>query len=136
MKTYVLDANVLVRFLTQDSPILGSAAKKLFEAADRGEAELRLHPAIVAEVVFVLTKVYQQDRTAVADALLDIIENPGIAVECASVLRDALKRFKSVSVDFPDALIAALAADGKVPVASFDRDLDKFKDITRFEPPT
>jgi predicted nucleic acid-binding protein len=63
------------------------------------------------------------------------MENPGIAVETASVLRDALKRFKAVSVDFPDALIAALAADGKVPVASFDRDLDKFKDITRFEPP-
>jgi predicted nucleic acid-binding protein len=50
-------------------------------------------------------------------------------------LRDALKRFKAVSVDFPDALIPALAADGKVPVASFDWDLDKFKDITRFEPP-
>ena len=135
MKTYVLDANVLVRFFTQDSPTLGSAAKKLFEAADRGEVELRLHPTIAAEVVFVLTKVYQRDRSAVADALLDLMENPGIAVESASVLRDALKRFKSVSVDFPDALIAALAADGKVPVASFDRDLDKFKDITRFEPP-
>jgi predicted nucleic acid-binding protein len=135
MKTYVLDANVLVRFFTQDSPILGSAAKKLFEAADRGEVELRLHPAIAAEVVFVLTKVYQQHRSAVTDALLDLMENPGIAVESASVLRDALKRFKSISVDFPDALIAALAADGKVPVASFDRDLDKFKDITRFEPP-
>lgn len=74
-------------------------------------------------------------RESARQPLLDLIENPGIAVEDASVLRDALKRFKSASVDFPDALIAALAADGNVPVASFDRDLDKFKDITRFEPP-
>ncbi len=30
--------------------------------------------------------------------------------------------------------LAAAAADIQIPVASFDRDLDKFKDISRFEP--
>ena len=134
MKTYILDANILVRFFTQDPPALGRAATKLLEAAAMGDVDLRLDPAIVAEVVFVLTKVYRRGRSAVADALLELIENPGLTVAASDVVRDALKRFKSVSVDFADALVAAIAAEQKAPIASFDEDLDKFKDVTRFEP--
>ena len=37
-------------------------------------------------------------------------------------------------VDFPDALVAAIAAHQGVPVASFDQDFDRFKDVKRFEP--
>ena len=134
MKTCVLDANVLVRFLAQDSPAMSRAAKKLLQDAETGDSELHLDPTIIAEVIFVLTKVYNHTRVAVADALLDLIENPGIKVVQLSIVRDALKRFKAISVDFPDAWIAAIAAENKLPVASFDHDIDKFKDITRFEP--
>jgi predicted nucleic acid-binding protein len=47
---------------------------------------------------------------------------------------DALARYKARNVGFPDALAAATAADESIPVASFDRDLDKFTDIQRYEP--
>ena len=134
MKTYVLDANVLVRFLAQDSPTMSRASKKLFQNAETRDAELHLDPTTIAEVVFVLTKVYNHTRVEVADALLDLIENPGVKVVPLGVVRDALKRFKAISVDYPDAWIAAIAAEHKLPVASFDHDLDKFKDITRYEP--
>ena len=33
-----------------------------------------------------------------------------------------------------DALLAAYAANRNIPPASFDRDLDRFADIQRFEP--
>jgi len=135
MKRYILDANVLVRFFMQHPPAMGRAATKLFEAAAKGDTELRLDPLIVAEVVFVLTKVYGQPRSAVADALLDLLENPGITLEASDCVRNALKRFKSFSVDFADAWVAAIASEHQAPIASFDRDLDKFKDVTRLEPP-
>ena len=134
MKSYVLDANVVVRFFTQDPPSLGRAARKLFEEATQGTVELRLDPAIAAEVVFVLTKVYQVERGSVAESLLDLISNPGVRVVSVGMLRDALLRFKDFSVDFADALVAAIGAAEGLPVASFDRDLDKFKDVARFEP--
>src|SRR4051794_41085969 len=102
MKAYVLDSNVLVRFLTQDAPAMSRAAKRLFQQAEDGLVELRLDGAIVAEVVFVLTKVYKHRRETVADALLDLIENPGLKLEATVVLRDALKRFRAIPVDFPD----------------------------------
>ncbi len=57
---------------------MGRAATELLETSATGAAELWLVPAIVAEVVFVLSKVYGRPRLAVADALLELIENPGI----------------------------------------------------------
>ncbi len=46
----------------------------------------------------------------------------------------ALERLQTVNVGFADAFLAAGAAEEKVPVASFDRDFDKFKDVTRHDP--
>ncbi len=38
-------------------------------------------------------------------------------------------------VHLVDAYLAASASQTKIPVASFDTELDRFKDIERFEPP-
>ena len=113
---------------------MGRASKKLLNDAADGDVQLFLDNAIVAEVTFVLTKVYELKREQVAEALLDLIENPGVTCDDARVMRDALTRFKEKPVDFPDALVAALAAGRGIPVASFDRDIDKFKDVKRYEP--
>lgn len=134
MKGYIIDTNVLVRFFTQDPPAMGRAARSLLSSAADGDVQLFLDNAIATEVTFVLTSVYELDRESVANALLDLIENPGILCDDARVMRDALSRFKARAVDFPDALVAALAASRGIPVASFDRDLDKFKDVKRHEP--
>ena len=47
---------------------------------------------------------------------------------------DALARLGKVNVGFADAYLAAGASLDSVPVASFDRDFDRFKDIKRVEP--
>ena len=50
------------------------------------------------------------------------------------LLVDALLRFRDHGVDFADAWLAARAARDGQHVASFDRDLDKFRDVKRHEP--
>ena len=116
---------------------MGPAAKGLFQAAARGEVRLLLEESIVAEAVYVLQSVYKQSRTDIADALQAIVRRaPAIQTERPAVLHDALDRYRrQTQVDFADALLAALAVDKGVAVASFDRDLDRFSDVTRFEPP-
>lgn len=137
MDTYLLDTNVIIRLLRQDHPAMGPAAKGLFQAASRGEVRLLLEESIVAEAVYVLQSVYKQSRGDIADALQAIVRRaPAIKCERPAVLHDALDRYRRQSqVDFADALLAALAVDQQLPVASFDRDLDRFSDVTRFEPP-
>ena len=139
MDTYLLNANVVLRFLRQDHPEMSPAARALFQAASRGEASLLLDDAIVAEVVYVLQGPYKQARGDIAAALLALVRRaPAVrALRSAAVLEDALGRYRDhAGVDFAAALLAALAAERGVPVASFDRDLDRFGDVTRFDPLT
>ena len=138
MDTYLLDTNVLIRFLRQDHPMMGPAARGLFQAAARGEVRLLLEESIVAEAVYVLQSVYKQSRADIADALQALVRRaPAIQTDRPAVIHDALDRYRrQTQVDFADALLAALAVEKHVPVASFDRDLDRFGDVTRFEPPT
>jgi predicted nucleic-acid-binding protein len=134
MTELLLDANVLVRFLVQDDDRQGPAAAALFEAAERRELRLHLDCLAVAEAVYVLVGRYRRRRLEVVNALLAIIESACVETANADVVTDALKRFASANVDFADAWLAARAAKVGDGVASFDRDLDKFKNIKRVEP--
>jgi len=134
MKELLLDANVLVRFLVHDDPRQSNAATALFERAERREATLQLEAFVVAETVYLLLGRYGRSRSEVANVLLAIIQNAGVETIDKEVVLDALQRFGNVNVDFSDTWLAARAAQLGCAVASFDRDLDKFKDIKRFEP--
>jgi predicted nucleic-acid-binding protein len=134
VKDFLLDANVLVRFLVQDEPRQSRAATAFFEKAERREVRLHLDALVVAETVYVLVGRYGRSRTEVVNVLLAIIQNAGIETAEADLVTDALQRYAAFNVDFSDAWLASRAAQLHRPVASFDRDLDKFKDIKRFEP--
>ena len=138
METYLLDANVVLRFLRRDQPVMAAAAEALFARVERGEVRLVLDSLILAEVVFVLQSYYKAGRETIADALLDMINSgDGVETDRPALLNDALERYRRhPQVDFGDAMLGALAAEQNVPVASFDRDLDRFKDVVRFEPPS
>jgi predicted nucleic-acid-binding protein len=136
MKALLLDANVLVRFLTQDDPKQSPASTVLFEKAERREVTLHLDGLALAEAVYVLIGRYGRSRVDVANVLLALVQNAGIETVEADIVTDALRRFAAFNVDFADAWLAARAARDGHAIASFDRDLDKFKDIKRIEPAT
>ncbi|MFA7237251.1 MAG: PIN domain-containing protein [Phycisphaeraceae bacterium] len=131
---YLLDTNVIVRFLAADSADQLERAKRLIARAESGQVELVVLPWVMAEVVYVLTGVYDVDRKAVADALRTFAGGVGITVEDHTIIMDALQRFAKTKVDFANALLAAYAAARDTPPVSFDRDLDRFPDIRRLEP--
>lgn len=138
METYLLDANVVLRFLRRDEPSMAAAAEALFARAEDGDVRLVLDSVILAEVVFVLQSFYKLGREPIADALLDLINSGGVVeTDRPELLNDALARYRRhPQVDFGDAMLGALAAEQNIPVASFDRDLDRFKDVVRFKPST
>ena len=134
MKPLILDANVLVGFLVQDDAKQAAAAAKLMQDAQDGVYELQLDPMTIAEVVYVLTRPYKRGRVEVANLLLTIIRSSCVRAEREPELVDALLRFRDHAVDFSDAWLATKGAKSGHAVASFDRDLDKFKDVKRVEP--
>ena len=134
MKSLWLDANVVIRLLVQDEPRQSAAATALFHKAERKELNLRLEAMIVAEIIYVLSRLYGHTRIEIANALLALIQNAGVETSDKNLVVDALHRFAETSVDFPDAWLAARACQSDCAIASFDRDFDRFKDVQRVEP--
>ena len=130
----LVDTNVLVRFFTGEPPVMAEKARGLVARADAGEIALVVVPLVVAEVYFTLESFYEMERKTVAEKLITFLQCRGIeAVERERVL-DALTRCRERGAHFVDAYVASVAAAEKQPIASFDRDFDKFRDVQRIEP--
>lgn len=131
---YLVDTNVLLRFLSGQPAKQAAAAKKLFQDAAAGTATLDISPVIVAEVMYTLISFYKVERTEAAVKVAALLRRRGVRLRDADQVFGALERLQQTNVGFADAFLAAGGAEEDVPIASFDRDLDKFKDVTRFEP--
>jgi len=131
---YLVDTNVLLRFLSGEPPAQAAAAKNLFAQADAGKILLDISPVIVAEAFYTLVSFYGVERKAAAEKLSALLQQPGVKLREASQVLSALKRLQTATVGFADAFLAAGAAEETLPIASFDRGFDKFKDVTRYEP--
>ncbi len=130
MKTYLLDTNVILRFLTGEPEAHAQRAKKLFEQSESGVLNIRILPLVIAEVVFVLTgKHYQMDRAEVADALILFLENPSFDIPDRDSLISGLQIFKQHNIDYADAYLAAEAQTCDCGIASFDQDFLKIPDL-------
>ncbi len=131
---YHLDSNVLLRFLIGEPPDKFAAASALFQSAEQGEVVLELSPLVLAETAFTLESFYKRPRKEVAKTLIEFVKRLGVRLSERERLLDALERVRNTGVHLVDGYLAACSAATNQPVASFDRDFDKFKDITRFEP--
>jgi predicted nucleic-acid-binding protein len=131
---YLIDTNVVLRFLRDDHKAHSPAAKALFERAAAGECTLVVTDLIIAEAVWVLVSFYKAKRVDVADALAGIINQPGI--ECAGqpMILDALERFRATKLDFADCYLIARSATTGHAIASFDSDFGKIKGVRWVRP--
>jgi predicted nucleic acid-binding protein len=132
--TYLLDTNVVIRFLAKDHAEHFEKVKKLFERAEDGACQLVLVPWIVAEIVYTMISFYGAEKKQTADALTALIRSGGIVTLDGGIVLDAIKRFRDKSVSFADALLVAQAVAMKIQPVSFDSDLEKFSDVKRVKP--
>jgi predicted nucleic acid-binding protein len=131
---YIVDSNILLRFFTGEPQQLFQAAKALIENAEKGAIVLEIPVLVVAETAFTLESFYKQARKEVARVLIEFLKTPGIRIEERERLLEALGRVHATGVHLADAYLAAMARAASIPVASFDRDFERFKDIERFVP--
>lgn len=131
---FYLDANVLLRFLRNDHRDFSPRAQAFIQRANDGGAVLHVSAVTVAETFYALRASYGVPRRQAAQTLAGVLNTPAFRLMERNRILDALARVQSANVDFGDAYLAASAAETSTPVASFDRDLDKFADVTRHEP--
>ena len=131
---YHLDANVVLRFLRNDDLKQSPAAAKLFANAKAGKLHLAISAVTVAEAFYVLARVYKHSKPDAAAKLRPLVQSDVLEVDDRSRVLDALDRVIKANVDFGDGYLAATAAKHGDSVASFDADLQIFKDLSIFVP--
>ena len=115
-----LDADVVLRYLTDDPPELARRAAVIIDVDD----ERWLTDGTIAEVAYVLTRVYGVSRPEVVDALTGFVQRANIrlhAMEKGTVVRALAFCRPSGRVSFADALLWACAqSSGIRQVYTFD----------------
>lgn len=122
--TSVVDANAIVSLLLGKERANFERARAFFEEVRDGAQSAYLPAAVVAECIYVLTKVYEVSRDDAAGKLLSLLDYRGIIAGSPAV-RQALTLYRAHKVDFVDAYVAAVAKERGYGVFSFDRDLER-----------
>ena len=118
-----VDTNVLVRILIDDP-----ASVRQCEAARRLAAEAEsvyVAQVVQVETVWVLDSVYRFGRAKLADALMGLTTNRGFDLQRPEVFREALRKFRTGTVNFADYIILAEAHAIDTELATFDKKLSK-----------
>ncbi len=123
MSRILIDTNVLISFLTDRDLAQQEQAATLFAPA-RGEDVLLLHQAVLTELVYVLTNVYELKTQVVAGILGDLLAMPGVEPVDALAWPRVLDLWPATVRDLGDAILLAAALAVRCDqLATFDRHL-------------
>lgn len=117
----IFDTNMILRFLIRDNAEMADRVKFLLKTE-----EILLLPEVVAEVIYVMSKVYKYDKQKTAEVLLRFINLPSVNVEKPDVLKTGIDLYKENSLDFVDCLLCAYHTEQGFEVCTFDKKLNKF----------
>jgi len=120
-----LDTNVIVRFLAKEPPAMARRAERLLARAQAGEIAFRLTPIVVAEIVWVLSTIYEREPGEIAAGLSALLRADGIYTDQRDTLLEALDLMVRKRVAFPDAFVTVSARQANEPVCTFDTDLKR-----------
>ena len=121
---YLIDANVIIRFLVGDHKEHLEISSIFFEEIERGEREVEILDSVLMEVFFVLTKFYKIAKREVIDDLKKIIALRGVVGD-KILLIEVLNIIESKNIDFVDALISAKSKLYGYRKLRFDPDIEK-----------
>ena len=130
MTTYLVDTNIILRFLVQDIPEQSTKAYKFFQTVKKNNEYIQIPHTILVEIVYHLIHTYGIPRERVADTLISFLSHKWIKVTNKSAVLEALKIFKSSKIDLVDILLYTIATQSNKTLVSFDRDFKKLAEIS------
>ena len=119
------DTNIIVRYLAQDHITPYTKAKNFFDKVKDGSEKAVILESVIAECIYVLTKIYQAPKDKASNSLIDILHYKGIANDDQKELIRALTLFRERSVAIVDCILYAKAVGSGDNLFSFDEELNK-----------
>lgn len=118
---HILDTNVLLRFLLGDNGEMAQKARELIQTK-----KILVPIEVVAEIVFVLSKVYGIDRKKIQSMVLQLMNTRNIYTPDNDLIICAIKYYAEGNLDFVDCLMIGYKKTGRYEVFTFDKALSKF----------
>jgi predicted nucleic-acid-binding protein len=119
------DTNAIVRYLVADDPVLFEKAKAFFDDVRIGEINAVILESVIAECIYVLTKIYKVPRDRAAESLIGILRYKGIVNEDRLQLIHALTVFAQQRIDIVDCILYSKSSASDCPLFTFDKALNK-----------
>lgn len=103
MNEFFVDTNVFLRFLTADVKEQAQAVDRLLARAEAGQIQLHTSVLTIAEIVWTLESYYEIPRGEIQEKVIAITNTPGLEVEGAELLPQAVTLYANQNIDFVDA---------------------------------
>ena len=116
----ILDTNTILRCILQDDKETAALVNKRM-----ADDECLIPPEVVAEIVFVLLKVYRLDREKIVQSVSALLSHKNVRVPHKGVVETALRYFGDTTLDFVDCLMIGYAIVEGHRVFTFDKKLNK-----------
>ena len=121
---YLLDTNIIIRFLVGDHQEHLKVATKIFKKIEDGVLEVEVLDSVLMEALFVLVKFYKLPKSEVILDLKKLLSLRGIVGDKV-ILIEALNILEDKNIDFVDAFICAKSSLQGYGKLSFDDDVNK-----------
>jgi predicted nucleic-acid-binding protein len=115
----LIDANAILRYIMSDDTDMAHKVDSLLKTE-----VVTIRFEVVAEVVYVLNKVYSMPRNEIATCIKIFLEQPSISIFEADILFFALETYGNSILDFVDCLLYGFAKLKKHTVFTFDKRLN------------
>ena len=116
-----LDTNIVMRYLLDDHIELSGKAKQIID----NKANLFICDGVCAEIVYVLSKVYNVEREIIKQTFSDFLNKENINVSDKQIINKSLEIFSQKNIDYIDSLLCAYNYVDNIDVETFDKKLKK-----------
>lgn len=122
---YLLDTNVIIRFLVGDNEKFLEQSTEYFSQIEKASLQVEILEGVLMEAFFVLTKFYKLPKSEVIQDLKTILALDGVVNHNKIILNETLNIIDNKNVDFVDALICTKSNLQNYGKLSFDNDVKK-----------
>lgn len=118
----IVDANVVLRYLLNDIEDQARIATNYIE-----QHKVNIPTEVIAEIVYVLERVYKISRKEISSKLSSLISYPNIEIENKEVITESFKIYAQRKFDFVDSILCAYKTIRNVEIITFDKKIKNFR---------
>ena len=90
----MIDTNVILRYLLMDNERLYKMANEFFKNVFSGKTKAILKHSVIAEVVYVLQKLYKVERGKISEVLIEFIKSKNVMVQDKTIVEKSFEIYR------------------------------------------